>query len=241
MRECILALLVGCFVVTGCSSSGPVAIDGEDRNVSFPEGEIVVTLGSGSSQHPGRDYSTIYAGYARSEGQFDQTLTNDEFVNVDGTEIHGPVTLDNKARLDVAYLGMAAHSYISESFVWYGGGGLGFLDLDLTTTTADQRSTLHESGLNLHGSLGLAYHITPAFGIEGNIKLYMPLFFPVAVDSATLLDQRVQFFVTPTESLRLFAGFRTWSYGYEETYSLIDRSDINVVFSGPTAGVVLRF
>ena len=241
MRESILVLLVGCFVVTGCSSSGPVAIDGEDRNVGFPEGEIVVTLGSGSRQHPGREYSTIYAGYTRSEGQFEQTLTNREFVNVDGTEIHGPVTLDNKARLDVAYLGMAGHSYISESFEWDGGGGLGFLGLDFTTTTGDQSSTTHDSGLNLHGSLGLAYHISPEFGIEGNMKLYMPLLFLGEVDSVTLIDQRVQIFVTPTESLRLFAGYRTWRYAYEETYNLFDRSDINVVFSGPTAGVVLRF
>lgn len=239
MRKCVLPLVLGCSVLTGCSTSAPVAIDGEDNNVSFPEGEITVALGSDRHQYPGQDYVAISAGYTRSEGRFEQSLTNNEFVRLDSGAIYGPATLDNEARLDVTYLRGVYHSFTSESLEWYGGGGLGYLVMDLASTAGNQRIMTSDSRINIHALLGLAYHFTPTFGIEGNISLYPP-FFSMS-DSSSLLGERVQFFVTPTETLRLFAGYRRWSYSFEQHDPVFDSSDIRFVFSGPTAGVMLRF
>lgn len=239
MRNVVLVLMASCLVLTGCSTSAPVDIDGEDNDARFSEAEIAVRIGDDQDQRVNRGYAAISVGYTHSEGQFNQSLSSGESVRLDSGSIDGPAMLDNEASLDVTYVRVIYHSFMSESFEWYGAGGLGYLDMELTTTSGTQRIKDSDSQLNIHALLGLAYHFTPAFGIEGNISFYPPIF-PFS-NSASLVGERIQFFVSPTDTLRLFAGYRRWTYSFEDNDSVFARSDVNLDFSGPTAGVTLSF
>lgn len=238
MRGVALVFLLNGFVLSGCNSS-VVNIHGKDRQVFFPEGEIEMNLGKESDKRAKGKYVTLSAGYVRSEGQFTQDLSDTESVNVDGAYIDGPVTLDNDASLDVGYVRGVYHSLPSDALEWFAGAGLALVDMELTTSTDSQQSTFSETLLSAHGLLGMGYHFTPMLGIEGNLAVYLPAM--GLFTSASLIEQRLLLTVTPHESLKVYAGYRRWLYGNERNDTLSERSEINMEFSGPTAGVVLRF
>lgn len=232
MRKYML-VWISCIGLGGCSCcSGLVDIEGEDRHAGFAEGELLVPLGG---QSPKQDYRVLSMGYARGTGQFDQTIANGRYVDVSGTQIQGPTTIHNKAALDVMYLRWIRHTFLSESFAWYRGGGFSLLEMDFTVTDGILRSTEDHSEPVLHGLLGGAYHFTPAFGIEGGFGIYSQIF--SSGSSASLVEERLQFFATPEPSLRLHAGYRSW--GYSANY--VNRSDIHFTFAGASAGVAFLF
>lgn len=237
MRYLFLLLASG-FVLAGCSHNpNLVDIHGKDSAVFVPEGEVEVRLG-GSKSVSHAPYLAVSAGYARGEGRFNQTLSSEQFVNVDGTEIYGPETLYNKASLEVAYLRGKIHSSPLQGFDIFMGGGLAILELDFATMTESRRSTASEEQFSLHGLLGLGYRFNPMFGIEGSAALYIT---PISLfDNATLIEEKVLLTASPTEQVRVFAGYRRWFYEIIRD-NLLDYSPLGFDFSGPTAGVTLRF
>lgn len=235
MRKHILVWM-SCIGLGGCSCcNGLVDVEGKDRHARFTEGELVVPIGKKSSKQHDRDYRDLSLGYAHGSGQFEQIIENGHYVDVNGTQINGPTTSYNKASLDVIYIRWIRHTFLDESFAWYRGGGLGWLEMDFTITDGIQRATTGHSETALHGLVGGAYYFMPSFGLEGSIGIYSQIL--SSGSSASMVEERLQFFATPAPSLRLHAGYRSW--GYSADY--VNRSDIHFTFSGAIAGAAFLF
>lgn len=235
MRNTLLVMVISgvTLILNGCSPE-VVDIDGEDNHVFIPEGEVVVSLGSSIEKGPNRRDNTLSVGYARGEGEFDQRLNSSEYVDVEGVQINGPIKLYHKADLGVGYLRFVRHMFNGERFEWYWGAGLGFSELNLTTTDGTQEINTDNSAAGVSGLVGLAYSFHPMFGIETNLAAYV---FPTD-DESSLYDLRAQMVFTPVETLRLYAGYRHWGYHYNPH---LGDSDVLFDFYGPTAGVTLHF
>jgi len=235
MRNALLLLVIGCFttLLNGCSSHA-VDINGQDENVSMPEGEVVVSLGSSIPQGPNRRDNTLSIGYSRGVGQFEQDINSSEYVDLRGSQIHGPAMLDSEAELGVGYLRFVRHMFVRESFEWYWGAGLGHSTLKLSVSDGTQTMHDENNATGPHGLVGLAYYFHPMFGFEGNIGGY---YFP-SDDPSSLTDLRAQLVFTPAGAVRLYAGYRYWGYRYQPSNS---SSDVLLDFYGPTVGMTLHF
>jgi hypothetical protein len=233
MHRFLLALMPGVLLLGGCSTH-MVDIDGEDRHVEMPEGELVVSLGGTPESGPNRRENALAIGYTVASGDFEQELEGNEYVDLQDQQISGPATLDNEAELGVGYVRFMRHMYNGEQFNWYWGAGLGYSNLEFTATDGSDTLSEEDDSLGLHGLVGLRYQFHPLFGIEGNVGGY---YFGGSGDAA-IFDIRGQFILTPVDSVKLFAGYRHLGYRYDSDSS---RSDILFDYYGPAAGISLKF
>ncbi len=233
MSRHYMAVLISCFTLTGCSYNVE-NIKGADRHVFIPEGEIAVrTLSSHRYHGKRRREETLSVGYSRASGAFKQTIRSNEKIRLSGTEINGPTKLDNEAEVSVAYLRFVRHLYKNERFKWYWGAGLGYHELDVTATDGREKADLKTGGTGPNGLVGLSYNFAPKVNIEANIGGYLFYIF-----DAVLHDTRVQLVFTPTDHLDIFTGYRHWYYHNNADGA---ESGLHFNYSGPTAGVKLRF
>lgn len=231
MRYLPPLIISGLVTLNGCTN---VNIEGKDGQARFPEGEVVVVLDKKENGEMPRRYNTISAGYVRTEGDNKQTLDAGDYIDVNGTQVFGPTTVKNNVKLSVGYLRFVRHMFVNEHFEWNWGAGLGYSKLNYTGTTPFQQVTFEDSAIGLHGQIGLGYHFAPQVAIEGGIGGYV---FSSDYDSELFTSQLV-FAVKPVEAIRLFAGYRRWQYYFSGTNGM---SDIDYLFSGPTAGLTLSF
>lgn len=233
MRYLSPLLILGLVALNGCTN---VNIEGKDGHARFPEGEIVVVLDKVDRNDPKRRYNAISAGYVRTEGDNEQTVDAGDYIDVDGVQVFGPTTMENDLKLSVGYLRFVRHMFVNQHFEWNWGAGLGYSKLNYTGTplAPQQQVSFEDSAIGLHGQIGLAYHIAPQVAIEGAIGGYA---FSSDYDSE-LFTSQVVFALKPVEAIRLFAGYRRWQYYFSGNNGM---SDIDYLFSGPTAGLTLSF
>ncbi|HEY0635245.1 MAG TPA: hypothetical protein VGE00_07685 [Gammaproteobacteria bacterium] len=232
MRLLLPLLILGLVTLNGCYYD---TIRGEDDHALFAEGEVVVGLGKEERTDPKRRVNTLSAGYIRTAGVSDQTLDYYDDIAVNGEDISGPVTLENDLKLSVGYLRFVRHMFVTQSFAWHWGAGLGYSHLNYTGTTPYQQVNFIDSATGLHGQAGVAYRFNPLVTLEGALGGYI---FSGDYDSR-LLTAQLGLAMFPVERLRLFAGYRRWEYYLSsDTYGM---SDIDFLFAGPTVGASLTF
>ncbi len=230
MRPLLPLLILGAVALNGCTNN----IQGEDKHALFAEGEAVVGLGKVERNDPKRRVNLLSAGYIRTSGDSEQTLSgHGDEIHVDDTYLYGPATLENNLKLSVGYLRFVRHMFVSQRFDWHWAAGVGYSHINYTGTTPLQQVNYIDSASGLHGQAGVAYHFNPQVALEGALGGYL-----FSGDDARLLTTQLGLAVTPTEALRLFVGYRRWAYYLIPSTGW---SDIDFVFAGPSVGATLTF
>ncbi|HEY0720063.1 MAG TPA: hypothetical protein VGE50_02300 [Gammaproteobacteria bacterium] len=234
MRLLLPLLILGTVLLNGCTDN----IRGEDDHALFAEGEVVVGLGKVEPNDPKRRVNTLSAGYIRTEGDAEQDLSAyGDDIRVNGVTIRGPVTVENNLKLSVGYLRFVRHMFVTQGFEWHWGAGLGYSHVNYTGTTPNQQVNFIDSATGLHGQVGVAYHFNPQVAFEGVLGGYQ-----FSGDHDTrLLTRQLVLVASPTDALRLFAGYRAWDYHFMFSADDPSNSDIDFYFAGPTVGATLSF
>jgi hypothetical protein len=224
MRIFSALLIIIAYCIPSISTAAD--IDGQDGDARFPEAEIGFLLDDTDKENPERRFNTISIGYTGSNVEFDQYLTSGGYTH--------PEPLHNEIKLRVGYLRFIRHLYFRKNLEWNWGLGLGHATYQLTSSAAGKVSYLEDKAVGLHGQVGLTYHLTSMIAFEGNLAGYA---FKSDNDSI-LFGPQLQFSFTPTDAVRLHAGFRNWIHYIDFNEQNLD---VETNLSGLNAGLTLLF
>lgn len=221
----MILLLAAETLLSGCTHYD--AIKGSDSSVNSPLLRVSTALGNG-----GPDAIRLELRHARQEGEFHQTFAHNENVLVEGTDFSTPTTINASGRFSTTHVRASIPHWLKEGTLRVDTDlGLSMIDARVKVTDAAHSATLENVRFaplvggalvlnNAQGDLGLRAGLDLAWAGE------------VATDEAELLGS-----YAPTRSLEFLLGYRYFKYSYKAT----GRSDFEVEFSGPAAGLHLRF
>ena len=178
-------------------------------------------------------------GYSQVEGDFQQSLVDWDQFYIGGETFDGPLELDNSAALKILHVRYNRLNRMRRLFEWYWGVGLSAWQMNLTSRSGTLEGSMEEASIGPHASVGIGGNFNSKFGYEAAISGFGWLFLPDF--GSYTIEQKVQLYYRPFDNMKLFIGVREQSYSLPDDYDNKNASSIHVKFSGPTAGMELRF
>ncbi len=232
--------LLGALLITPCVAGCSAGVDGVVRNAAIPALEIVIADDGDKEKASRARKEQFYSlGYSQVEGDFQQSLADwDEFY-IGGKTFTGPLELENQAALKILHVRYNRLNRMKRLFEWRWGVGLSAWQMNLTSRSGALEGRMEEAAIGPHASVSIGGNFNSKFGYEAAISGFGWLFLPDF--GGFTMEQKAQLYYRPFDSMKLFLGVREQSYTLPENYDSKHASSIHVKFSGPTAGIELRF
>ena len=223
----LLALAAGC-----TSTRTPVEVDQGGRFV--PSARVSIGLRADTPADP-HDGAALELGIASAKGRSTQSLASGQRVELGGETFNGPATIENEARatmLDGAlrWRRFTAGRVLGIELV----GGVGYANLDFTTTGPAERGSEGANSFGLLGGIGGIWRIGSSTSLHARYSLFgtFGLFEETEVKrfEVALAQALGRHFIVR-------AGYQSWEL---ESKALL-RSEVSARLRGPSLGLELAF
>lgn len=220
-----------------CSTTPRSDIEGED-NTFFGALRVSAPFDERDERNPEVIRFGVRVDVEVSGGDFDQTLSAGEVVQLDDVAFTGPgevsVDFDHTFAGLGVYVGKDATKLDFEGMVGLGGS---FLDAEASMGGLSESTHIDSIGAYLGGSVSYRVVDSVAFFYE------MRLFFGGGTDDVEIFEVQLGATWTLTDHLALSAGWKDWDYGAErdDSFGFPDPSDLDLGLDGPFVRLELGF